>query len=294
MSTLGIPITLIETRSPGRSGLASVLTIARRELRDSLPSRWLVLYTIAFAALGIGVSFVSAASGGGLGLAGFGRTSAGLINLVLLIVPLMALTAGAGTVASDRERGMLLYLLAQPLARWELLLGKYLGLALTLLTSICLGFGLCAVVLAWQQQTIQPAALAQLAGLAALLALAMLSLGMLVSVLARKTSVAIGTAVFLWLTFVFVSDLGLMAGALAMRLRIETLLGLAMLNPLQVFKMWSLGVMGASMDVLGPAGLYAQDTFADRLGWIFAAAMALWTILPLSLATLLFARRSPV
>ena len=96
------------------SFVRNVATVARRELREAITSRWFLLYTVSFAALGLAVSYVSAVGAGGAGLSGFGRTTAGLINLVLLVVPLMALTAGAGSIASDRERGMLAYLLAQP------------------------------------------------------------------------------------------------------------------------------------------------------------------------------------
>src|SRR5262245_59673222 len=130
--------------------VVNTLTIARRELREAVGSRWFVLYTIAFTALGLGVSYSSAAGAGGAGLSGFGRTTAGLINLVLLVVPLMALTAGAGAIASDRERGMLAYLLAQPVSRIEVLLGKYIGLGGALLACICLGLGGCAAILAWK------------------------------------------------------------------------------------------------------------------------------------------------
>src|SRR5690606_5889557 len=210
-----------------------------RELREAIRSRWFILYTVAFALLGLAVSFVSAAGSGSAGLSGFGRTTAGLINLVLLVVPLMALTAGAGSIASDRERGMLAYLLAQPVSRPEVLLGRYLGLAGSLLACISLGLGACAGTLAWNGAGVTAPSLLWLVGLSFGLALGMLSVGLLVSVLARKASVAVGTAVFLWLTLVFVTDLGIMAGALAMRLRIEELFALSLVNPLQVFKMWS-------------------------------------------------------
>lgn len=272
----------------------NVFTIARRELRDAVRSRWFLLYTLAFAALGLGISYVSAMGSGGAGLSGFGRTTAGLINLVLLVVPLMALTAGAGSIASDRERGMLSYLLAQPVSRIEVLLGKYLGLGAALLACLCLGIGACAIILAWKGEATRPASMLWLVGLALGLALGMLSLGMLVSVLARKASVAVGTAIFLWLALVFVTDLGLMAGALAFRLRIETLFALSIINPLQVFKFWSLHAGEATLDVLGPAGLYAVDTFGDRVSWLFAAAMAAWIILPLAVAAAIFSRRAPI
>jgi Cu-processing system permease protein len=281
-------------RIRARSMLANIRTIAARELRESLSSRWFLLYTIAFAVLGLGVSYVSATSLGGAGLAGFGRTSAGLVNLVLLVVPLMSLTAGAGTIASDRERGMLAYLLAQPVSRLEVLLGKYLGAAVTLSASILLGFGACALVLAWKGAATKPASLALLVGLTLLLSLAMLSVGVLISVLARKTSVAVGTAVFLWLVFVFVSDLGLMAAAMTFKLEVEGLFALAMCNPLQVFKMWALTTVDASLDVLGPAGLYAQETFRSSLAWMFAGSLVAWIILPLIAASMIFKKRSPL
>lgn len=272
----------------------NVLTVARRELREGIRSRWFLLYTLAFTALGLGVSYLCAASAGGSGLSGFGRTTAGLINLVLLVVPLMGLTAGASAIASDRERGMLMYILAQPVSRTEVVVGKYIGLAATLLACICLGLGACAAILSWKGEGTPASSIIWFAGLTFGLALGMLSLGMLVSVLARKSSVAVGTAIFLWLTLVFVTDLGLMAGTLALKLKIEHLFAISLLNPLQVFKMWSLQAVDASLDVLGPAGLYASEEFGGGLHAIFGACMGAWIVLPLVAAAVLFSRRSPV
>lgn len=295
------PISGAQPTSPAsRSCLANIASIARRELSDALRSRWLLLYTLAFAALGLGVSYASAASVGGAGMAGFGRTTAGLINLVLLIVPLMALIAGAGSIAGDRERGMLAFLLAQPISRTELLFGKFVGLALALTTSIAFGFAVCAGVLAWQQSgqvtstgsAMKVGGLLLLVGLTLLLAWSMLSVGMLLSTLARRANVANGTAIFTWLGLVIATDLGLMAATMTFKLSIERLFALALINPLQVFKMWSLGAVDASLDVLGPAGLYGQQIYGSSLTWVFAGVFVVWIILPLVTAALVFRRSS--
>lgn len=278
---------------PSAPGSArTIATVARRELRDAIRARWFALYTLAFLALGLGVSFLSAAATGGTGLEGFGRTTAGLINLVLLIVPAMALTAGAGAIASDRERGMLAYVLAYPISRWELLIGKYLGLAGALLASICAGFGLCAGILAWKGGGADPGRVALLTGLTYLLALGMLAVGMAISARTRKSAVAVGIAVFTWLLLVFISDLGLMTATLAFRPPIKVLFFAALANPLQAFKMWSLSSVEASLDVLGPAGLYASDTFGRASTWVFAGSMISWILAPLAAALALFSRRS--
>lgn len=276
------------------SWFRGVLRFARREFRDAVASKWFVLYTISFSVLAVGVSFLSLSGIGSHGFAGFGRTAAGLLNLIMLIVPLMALTTGAGTIASERERGTLLYLLAQPVSRTQVLLGKYLGLALALVCSLCIGFGVSAGVLAWRTGGVGIGAYLMLISFTVILALAMLSVGLLISIASRRTAVATGIALFSWLTFVFVSDLSLMASSVLLKLRVQEILGLAMVNPLQSFKMAVIVNMNASLDVLGPVGAYASHTFGSTLPWALAASMVVWIAVPLGVAIVLFERRGSI
>jgi Cu-processing system permease protein len=268
-----------------------VLTIARKEIRDSLRNRWLLLYAVAFAVLSFSLSYLSLAGSGSYGVAGFGRTAAGLVNLVLLIVPLMALTVGAGSVAGDAERGSLGYLLSQPVRRAEVLLGKYAGLAFAMVATLALGFGGSGAVMARGGAAGDVRSYTLLVALSFVLALAMLSVGFLISVLTRKASVALGVALFLWLALAFFSDLGLMGGTLAFKLHVSDLFRLALVNPLQVFKMAVLGSIHATLDVLGPAGFYATQKYGDALGLIFGISLALWILVPLGLAVALFGRK---
>lgn len=277
-----------------RSAPGGVLAFARREFRDALSSRWFLLYTLAFTVLAVAISFMSLAGVGSHGFAGFGRTAAGLLNLIMLIVPLMALTAGAGAIAGERERGTLLYLLAQPVSRSQLLIGKYFGLAAALTCSLCIGFGVSAGVLAWKAGGVGVGAFVMLVVFTCVLALSMLSLGMLISVLSRRSSVAGGLGLFAWLTLVFLSDLGLMAGTILFKLRVQEVFALAILNPLQAFKMGVIVNMNASLDVLGPAGVYASQTFGGALPWLLGAVLAAWAVLPLAAALVAFSRRTTV
>lgn len=295
MSTLSINTTTPATSSrAARSFLGGTAAFARREFRDAIASRWFLLYTFAFTVLAVGVSFLSLSGVGGHGFAGFGRTAAGLLNLIMLVVPLMALTAGAGSIAGERERGTLLYLLAQPVSRTQVLLGKYVGLAAALVCSLCVGFGVSAGVLAWRAGGVGLWAFLMLIGMTALLALAMLSVGIVISVLSRRTSVATGVGLFTWLTLVFVSDLGLMASSILFKLRVQEILGLAVLNPLQSFKMAVIVSMNASLDVLGPVGAYASYTLGAALPWVLAASLAAWAVVPLLAAIVIFTRRNAV
>lgn len=267
----------------------TIWTIARKEIRDSLRNRWFIMYTVAFGVLATALSALSLAGTETFGYAGYGRTAAGLINLILLIVPLMGLTAGAGAVAAERENRTLAYVLAQPVTRFEVLAGKYLGLAIALLAALALGFGASAVV---ASRRIDAGDFALLVGLSGVLALAMLGVGVLISTIAGRGGAALGAAIVLWLLLVFVGDLGLMGSTLAFDLPVADLFVLSLINPLQVFKMAALGGIHASLDVLGPAGLWALQNWGGRLGWIFGAALAAWTVLPLAAAFVLFIRKA--
>jgi Cu-processing system permease protein len=271
----------------------NVLIVARKELRDALRSRWFVLYAVAFGVLSLGLSALSLGNADLVGFAAFGRTAAGLINLVILIVSLMALTIGAQSVAGEAERGTLGFLLAQPVSRAEVLAGKFAGSALALLGVLTAGFGVSGLLVRSRAAaSATPVLLAWLIGVAFLFGLAMLATGFLVSTLASRVGVALGIALFAWLVFVLLGDLGLMGSALMMKLSTRTLLGLAIANPVQAFKIASLMGLNATLDILGPAGMYAATMYGESLVRLLIAILLAWTLAPLLVSGFVFSRRS--
>ena len=273
---------------------SNIYTLAQKELRDARHNRWFILYTLAFAGLALALAWLSLSGVGTHGLAGLGRTGASLINLVLLVIPLMGLTLGALSLAGERERGTLLFLLSQPLAQAELLLGKFVGLALAILAALLLGFGLSGLLIAWQGGAAQAGDYLALVLLAFALALASLSLGFLISAAVAKSATAVGISLFLWLLLVFFGDLGLMGTAIVLRMEIAPLFTLAMLNPLHLFKMAAILAIRSNLEVLGPAGIYAVRTYGSQLMMLLMAVLLAWTILPLSVTYLVFRRKGVV
>lgn len=271
--------------------LGNVLILAQKELKDARRNRWFILYTVAFSALSLALAWLALSGMGNYGLAGFGRTGASLINLVLLIVPLMGLTLGALSLAGERERGTMLYMLTQPISQAELLMGKFLGLALAILVALVIGFGLSGLLIAWQGGTTQAGQYLVLVLLAFALALATLSIGFLISAATAKSATAVGIALFLWLVLVFFGDLGLMGTAIVLRVDIDQLFTMALLNPLQIFKMAAILSIRSNLEVLGPAGIYAVRTYGSQLMLFLLAILTVWVVLPLGGTYLVFRRR---
>jgi Cu-processing system permease protein len=273
--------------------IANILTIARKELRDALRNKWLLIYTLIFGGAALGLSLLAQPELEDAKLAGYSRTVTSLVNLVLLFVPLIGLTFGSTSLASERETGALQYLLTHPVSRFEVLFGKYLGIAAALVGSITVGFGGAGMAIAVNGGgDIDGYAATVL--FAILLGLAMLSLGFLISAVTRKVSVALGGALFLWLLLVFIGDLSLIGAAIVTHLPIETTLILSLFNPLQSFKMAAISSVQVSLEVLGPAGVYASDTFGGSLLPLLSSILLLWVILPLGLAQVFFAHQAEV
>lgn len=269
---------------------SALIAIAGREARAGLRSRWFFLYGFVFLALCVAFSTVAVGGTDLTGQSGFGRTAAGLLNLMLLMTPLIGLTIGAQSLVADRQDGVLDYILAQPVSPAEVFVGKYLGAALSLLLLLAGGFGSAAIVLALRGTTGSLSGFVLLVALTMLLGLGMLSVGYLISSWASHSAAALGVAVTLWLGFVVLGDLGLMGSALVMRLDPAALLAGALLNPLDVYKLAGVQLLQASLDVLGPAGTYAIHRFGAALPAALLGVLAIWVVAPLPVGYWLMTR----
>ena len=270
-----------------------IAVMAAKEMRDAARSRWLAGFIATFLVLGGALMLAGSMSSAFGGSAGFGRTTAALVNLVLLVVPLMGLTAGALALSLERERGTLEGLLALPVKADELFWAKFAGLAGALSAAVALSFGLLGLGLAARGGFAHAAAYAGCLAATWLLALISLALGLLLSARARRVATALGWALLLWLVLVFAGDLGLLGTSLAVRLRPGVLLAAAWLNPPSLYRLLAIDASAAGLEMLGPAGHCAQDILG---GWLRPAAFAgllAWLGAALAAALALF-RRDPV
>ena len=262
-----------------------------KEMRDARRNRWFIVISALFALLSVSLSFLGLSGLGSLGIAGFGRTAASLLNLVLLIVPLMGLLLGAMSVAGEREQGTLITLLAQPVTVGEVFIGKYLGAAAALSTTVLLGFGASGLVIARYAGPSQIGEYLSLVAFTVLVGLVYLSLGFCVSIFTRRNATAVGIALFVWFVFIFLSDLGLMGTAIVLKLTPGELFWLVLANPAQSFKLAVMGTLQKSLESFGASGLYAAELFGRWLVVVLSAVMLAWILAPLSAAFLYFKAR---
>jgi Cu-processing system permease protein len=268
--------------------------VAARELNDAMRSRWFAAVAVCFLVLSAGLAWLGLAGAQRAGLAGFDRTTASVLNLALVFVPLVTLSLGGLGVAGELEDGTLALLLAQPVTRLEAFAGKYLGVLAAVTTSVCAGFGATGVLVGWAVGGGNAGAFLGLVGLVVLLAAATLAIGTLLSVLLRARARVIGAAFSVWLALVYVSDLGTIGLTVARQLAPGQVFVLALINPVQQARVVATLALSDRLDVLGPVGVYGIDRFGVAgLVTVLVGMLLATTVLLLAAGYVAF-RRTPV
>jgi Cu-processing system permease protein len=270
-----------------------VVTIARRELMETIRSRWVVLAGALFGVLALALSIFGMRSIGAAGFGGFSRTAIGLLNLTLYMAPLLALLLGINSMAAEREEGPLEVLLAQPIARRSIVFGKFLGLAAALAAALCGGFGLAGLVIGVAAADADVGGYALLLLRAIGLGLVFLSLGLWIASAAATRLRALTWGLLLWFTSVLLYDL-LIVGATALfgGAALRAVLGLLLAaNPVDLVRVGTLIQLGGADSF----GLTAQALIGFLRGpsgsALLTLALLAWIALPLLGAARTFTRR---
>jgi Cu-processing system permease protein len=183
----------------------SISTIAAQEVKVNLRNKWMLLFAAIFSALSLAVCYFGMVTVGAVGVQNFTRTTASLLNMVLYLVPLVALVMA--TLSFSGERGTTELLFSQPVSRADILLGKLAGLFACTTGATCFGFGVSGILIAARSGSDGSVRYAIFVGLALLLTLVFLSLGSMIAILVNNRAKALGAALFLWFFFVIFYDL---------------------------------------------------------------------------------------
>jgi len=273
--------------------MRAVPVIAGQEIRVGFRNRWIVATTLLLAALALSLTLLGSAPTGTVGVDPLAVVVVSLSSLTIFLLPLIALLLSFDAVVGEQERGTLILLLAYPVARWEVVMGKFLGHTAILAVATVLGYGAAAAALALRDGVSEAAwpAFAAMIGTSILLGAAFIALGGLASVVVRERATAAGIAVGIWLAFVLLYDtalLGILVADQGQTIDAAMLDILLLLNPADVYRLFNL----TGSDEVGLYSGMAGPGEAGRLTPVLlVGALAAWIAVPLGLATAIFARR---
>ncbi|MCB1939587.1 MAG: ABC transporter permease subunit [Rhodocyclaceae bacterium] len=234
---------------------------AKLDLVESLRSRWFVVYSLVFGGIVALLFAFGLTESRVLGFIGLSRLLVTYIQLAMAILPIFVLITTVRSVAGDREAGVFEYLLSLPVSLsawfWGKIIGRYISIFLPVFVAM-LGAALWAMV---QDIDVPWGMFGYYSAILAAMGWCFLGIGMLLSTLARSTDVAQGLAFVTWLVMLLFLDLILLGLLIQSQVAPEVAIGLALANPLQVFRTAALSMFDPQLIVFGPSAYVIIDMF---------------------------------
>jgi Cu-processing system permease protein len=276
--------------------LETVGVVAEKEMLDAVRNRWFHVFVVFFFLLSASISYFGLADSGGIGFESFNRTTASLLNLILFVIPLFTLILGGSSITGEREQGTLMLLMSKPVTAAELVLGKYLGLAASMVFAIMIGFGLIGILTAFLLSPSEAKAYFMFVLLSILLTLSFLSLAILISAAAKRRVTSVVGGIVVWSVAVMLYDFAVMGGAKLFTGKMVDyfLLVCLLANPVDSVRILGIVHLGGDT-VFGPSLVSLTRLLSGVSSEIFLlSGIAVWMIVPLFLAISVFQRRGGV
>jgi ABC-2 type transport system permease protein len=240
-----------------------LLLTAYTDILESLRTRWFMVYSAVFGGIVVLLFLFGLTESRIMGFTGITRLMITYIQLSMAILPIFVLITTVRSVAGDREAGVFEYLLSLPITLASWFWGKMIGRFVVVFLPVFVAMVGAVIWGGIKGAEIPWLLFLYYSGLLFALSWCFLGIGMLISTMARSADVAQGAAFVVWLTLILFLDLILLGVMIRESLPPEAAVGLALANPLQVFRTAAMLMFDPQLVLLGPTAYVILDNFGQ-------------------------------
>ncbi len=265
-----------------------LLVVADRELKLGFRNPWAYSFLLLFTIFTTALLLIQSQNG----LRGYTHTTGTMLNLLLYLLPLMALLLGSFSMTAEKEEGGWQLLSTYPITSTALLGGKYLGLIAVLLAISAFAYGFAGFIGWFVGKSFTIDALMLYLSFSVLIDIEFLGIAILIGSIAGNRWQALTIGVGIWFLFILgwptllISILGFLPYPW-IKPALETV---TLLNPAESIRIFTIVKLGAG-SVFGPE-YYAwiQWIRGAAANFIFAAVCLLWVVLSIGSASWIWER----
>ena len=245
--------------------MKNLMLIAYLDIKESLRSKWFYVYALVFGGL-MALFFITGVSDAVvMGFTGLSRMLLIFIQVTIIILPIFILITTVKSISGDRESNVLEYMLSFPVSLkdyyWGKMLGRFLTVFMPVFLALVLGviFGLIkGGNLPWGMVFLYSVLLFSLC-------FVFLGIAFFLSTIVKSTDVALGSSFVVWIVLLAFIDIALIGLMLQNRVGDGTIITLALLNPIEVFRIGAISLFDPELTVIGPVAYYLLDTLGSKL-----------------------------
>ncbi|WP_438444243.1 ABC transporter permease [Gorillibacterium sp. sgz5001074] len=264
------------------------MIIAARELKLGFRNPWAYSFLALFTFFSAAVLLIQSQTR----IEGYTHTTGSLLNLILYLLPLMTILLGSFAVTSEKEEGGWQLLATYSLTSFQLLLGKYVGLAAVLFAIVGVSFGVSGLLGSLLGHSLSVYTLAFFYFSSLLLVFVFLGVSVWIGAWAKNRWQALTIGVGLWFVLILAWPTLLIAllGFLPYPVIKPALQILTAMNPAELIRVFMVTRIGGGTS-FGPE-------YYEWIRWLngasglaaFVAIGLLWIAVSLGLATWLWER----
>lgn len=275
--------------------MPNIAILTFKEIRDGYRNKWVSATIFIMTALALVLTLLGSTPQGSTSVSSLTVTVVSLSSLSVFFIPLIALLLSYDSVVGEEERGTLMLLVAYPVSRTSIALGKYFGQLAILSLAIVVGYGAAVLTVVFQGSIalvdLDWSIFLKLLSSSIMLGSAFLGLGLLLSVIVKDRGTAAAWAIGIWLFFVVLFDmalLGILASSMSEFLSNDFVKWVMLANPTDAYRMLNLATSADAALLSGMAGLREDQIISPVL---LLAILSAWMVLPVVIACAAFRRR---
>lgn len=250
--------------------MKNLFLVAYLDIKESLRSKWFYMYALVFGGM-MALFFITGISDSVvMGFTGLSRMLLIFIQVTIIILPIFILITTVKSISGDRESNVLEYMLSFPISLsnyyWGKMLGRFLTVFLPVIFALSLGvvFGIIeGGDLPWNMIFLYSALLFSMC-------FVFLGIAFFVSTIVKSTDIAIGSSFMIWIVLLAFIDIALIGLMLQGRLNDGAIITVALLNPVEVFRIGAISLFDPELTVIGPVAYYLLDTLGSKLLMAYA------------------------
>lgn len=249
----------------GDDKVKNLLLIAYLDLKESIRAKWFIVYSLVFGGM-IALFFIAGVTQSQvMGFSGLSRLLLMYIQVTIVILPIFILITTVRSISGDRDTHILEYMLSFPISLKQYYWGKILGRFITVFLPVFFAMVFAIIYGVFIGADIPWDIFILYTGLLFSLTSAFLGIAFFISSFVKTSEIALGISFFIWIFLLAFLDIALISLMMQNRFDESLIITIALLNPMEIFRVAAISLFDPSLTVMGPVAFYILDTFKQTI-----------------------------
>ncbi len=245
--------------------MKNLLLIAYLDLKESIRANWFIVYSLVFGGL-IALFFIAGITESQvMGFSGLSRLLLMYIQVTIVILPIFILITTVRSISGDRDSHILEYMLSFPISLKQYYWGKVFGRFITVFLPVFMAMVFAILYGIFKGADVPWSIFFLYTGLLFAMSSAFLGIAFFISSIVKSSEMALGISFFIWIFLLAFIDIALISLMMQQRINTELIIGIAMINPMEVFRVSAISLFDPELTVMGPVAFYILDMMSQKM-----------------------------